>query len=229
MRGRDVEGEGRALRLEQVVAQQALQLRGRVGRAVPEGRPFGPGPHAAPVRGDDEQPAAARHDAPDLPHHLPQVLGVLEPVDQEDPVDRIVGDRKLPLLAQDDEAGALPRPEAAALRRRHHGERPVRLLPEGAQERDGVADAADDLSARVGPEFADAPTDHAARDLPEARIVELAKVDDVMVHGIGSLARLAPVRQPARPPSRPVATEVAGPWPPSLSNSSPPCRTTTST
>src|SRR3984893_4871247 len=185
---RDEQGCVRADRGELLVAQQLRELRHRIGPARAERGAVEPRPDAAPVGHDDQQPAAAGQNAPDLLQHGADLLAALQRMDQQDPVDRIIGEGQFALVGEGHQVAPLGRPAQHPEQGRHQGERPLGVRRQRGQERGRIADADEAHPMEIRPYPLDRAADHAAGDLAEPAAVEISEIDDIRRHR-GSLAR----------------------------------------
>ncbi|MSP68595.1 MAG: hypothetical protein EXQ96_11040 [Alphaproteobacteria bacterium] len=136
---------------------------------------------------------------------------MLEGMGQQHPIDAVVGQRQLRLVGEQRQPRPLRRPAHDPLARRHHGEDPLRGLAVLAQVGDGIAEAEHALPARVGPHLGEAAADHAPRQKPDPRAVELRQLHYVQPHaanlaqppvpgyGAARLVAPLPIARPAVP------------------------------
>ena len=135
-------------RREPSLAQQAGDLRARIGPAVAERIVVHARPDAAPVRHHRKQLPAGRQHAPDLAQQRGGVLRHFEAVDQQHAVDRGVRQRQVERLDQRGQRGLRGRPFHHALLRRHEDEAAFGLLAEQAEIRRRVAEPEQALPAQ---------------------------------------------------------------------------------
>ena len=148
-----------------------------------EGRRLGAGPEAVAVRHQHQDAPVRPHHPPHLLQHRAALFAELEAVNDEDAVDRAVGQRQHPVVGERHQPPAFLGPGHDPLAGRHDGEHPVRLLAEEAEIGHRVAEAQHHLLAHVGPGAADLLADHAPRHPAEPGQVEGVEIDDILVHG----------------------------------------------
>ncbi len=93
-----------------------------------ERRAFGIGPEPAPVRHDDDQPPVILQKPPDIAQQAPGIVGLLETMHQQDPVEHQIGERQRIFFRQAGQAGTAERPGGQAHLLRRHGNAPRRLF-----------------------------------------------------------------------------------------------------
>jgi len=79
-----------------------------------ERRMFGIGPHPPPVRHDDHHPPIILQQPPGFPQHPPRMIRLLQPVHDQNPVERHIRERQRIFLGLAGEVSAPRRPGEAA-------------------------------------------------------------------------------------------------------------------
>ena len=139
-KGRDKQCRVGSDRSEEFVAQQPRQLRHRVRPAGSKWRAVEAGPNATPVRHDDQQTPAASEDPPDLLQHWPDLLARFNSMDDQDPVDRIVGEGEFTLVRKGDPIRSFRRPAEHAECGGHQGQGALGLRGDRRQKWCGITD-----------------------------------------------------------------------------------------
>jgi hypothetical protein len=153
--GRQVEGTVNADGREPVVAQQTRELRGAEGVAGAERRAIGARPNAAAVGCDHQEPAVSGHHPPDFLQHVAQMLAAFDGMDQEDTVDRGIGNGKIGFIHQGGGIRPFRRPVQHALLRRHQRQNAAGVAHELAQQWRRIAKAQHRFAAHVRPDLPD--------------------------------------------------------------------------
>ena len=169
---------------EQVVAQQAGKLPGRIGMAMPERRVIEPRPDAAAVRHDDQNPPAVGEDAPHFAQKPAQPFRTFHGMNQQHAIHRHVRQGQFAVGHQRRGVAVLGQPPGYALLGRHESGDPFGLLHERTQIRDRIADSRDVHAAQIRPYGADVLPHDALRHAPGGRGIEIAEVDHVIVHAV---------------------------------------------
>jgi hypothetical protein len=100
-------------------------------------------------------------------------------MDDQDPVDRVVGERQLTLISEGDPIGSFRRPAEHAEAGGHQGHGALGLGCNCRQERRGVPDPKKPQSVQIGPYALDRATDHSPRDLTKPGPVKISQVNDI--------------------------------------------------
>jgi len=149
---------------------------------VTERRGIEAGPDAATVGNHEQRRAFGRQNAPQFAQHGRRAIGNFEAVGDEQPIDRIVGERELAVLDENRQYRSGGRPYERALGLRHQGHDTARFVAKTAEIGRAVADASDGQIFDVSPTPADLAAERSPDDEAQLRFVEVAEVDDVEIH-----------------------------------------------
>jgi hypothetical protein len=108
-------------------------------------------------------------------------------MDQQDAVDRAVGQRQVELVDQGGVIAALARPAQHALLGRHESHGSLGFFHERPQEGRGIAQSQHGLATHARPDLAQAGAQQTDRHLAQGAAIELIEIEDVCPH-IASLA-----------------------------------------
>ena len=150
---------------------------------MPERRVIGPGPDAATVRNDREQPAVRRQHPPHLAQQRLGIVRHLDRMDHQNPIHRRIRQRQRHLIDQRRQRRAFRRPFQHALRRRHESQTALRRVAKQSQIGGGIADAEHALVLGIRPARLDAAIDQPPRRDAEPLRIEVPEIDDVDGHG----------------------------------------------
>ncbi|MBV9550297.1 MAG: hypothetical protein JO256_11570 [Alphaproteobacteria bacterium] len=162
--GRGIKRLGPALRLEQGLAQDAIQFATRKGPALAEGRGLNLRPQAGAIGSHDQQPRFRRHHLPQLAQQRAETLGPFQAMHDQDAIKHGIGERQRVFLAFHSGAGMRSMQHADGRRDGSDGA----LGPESSKIRCGEAEAQKAQTIEAGPEAAQLPQNDAARDLARA-------------------------------------------------------------
>ena len=170
-------------RREQRLAHQIAQLPLRIGLALAERRAVDARPDAAPRRRHHDQPPARVEDAPDFLERRARILRHLQRVNDEDAIDRGVGQGQH--VGVDQRRGGAParRPVDHALLGRHEGEDALRLVAKPLEIGSAVAQGEDRQARAIVPAHAQHSPDQPARNVAERGGIEGDEIVDVERHG----------------------------------------------
>ena len=144
-------------------------------------------PQAGAGRHHGDQPAAVGHHPPDLAQERPHLFGAFDGMDQQDTVDRAVGQRQVEFVDQGSVVAALARPAQHALLGGHESHGPLGFFHERPQEGGRIAQPQHGLTPYARPHLAQPRPQQADRHLAQGAAIELIEIEDVCPH-IASLA-----------------------------------------
>jgi hypothetical protein len=136
----------------------------------------------APVWGDDQQASAAGENPPYFFQHRTGLLAGLDGVNDENPVDRIIGEGEFALVCEGRQIGSLKRPAEHPERGRHQRDGALGLRCNRREKRRGVPYPEQPHAAQVGPYAMDCTADHPSRDKTETGPIKVPQIDDVGGH-----------------------------------------------
>ena len=133
---------------------------------MPEWRTLAIGPHAAPVRHDDQQTSIVLQHTPGLPQQTPGIFRHLQPMHEQDLVESQVSERQAVLFGGAGQVGDARGPARGSHLRRGQSDAPRRLITPKTQIRHRISNAQHRLSRRRWPHrhqsFAQYPCGHGA-------------------------------------------------------------------
>ena len=129
-----------------------------------------------------EDTPALGHDTPNFAEQLAELFRTLECMYQQHTVHRHIGQWQVVFRRQRDNVPAPGRPPHYALLGGHEGNNTLGLVSKLPHIGRGITDPGDALTSHIWPGSADIAPNNALRGMPKRRIVEVAKIDDIVIH-----------------------------------------------
>ena len=149
------------------------------------------GPYPTPVWHNDEDATALCHDTPDFAQQLAQLFGTFQRMNQQYAVDRHIRQRQVVFGCQTNDVSVCRGPADYPLLCGHDGDGALGFIPKTPHIGCRIADTGDAHAGDIRPCRPDIAPQDALRRMAQRGVVEIAKVDDIVIHG-GNMRRGGP-------------------------------------